>query len=201
MCRQGRRCGRRTPAGPAPNDPAAAAHGGPPRRTRWPRGVRGCGSSTSASALETPYGCAVSSTSSTWRAVLPYGSRLIATTMRCHTVRSSVSNAARIAAVGQNSTGRSSAGGRRESAGAAPAAAPRSVCARRQRRVARRQPTSPRLLQHRHCHRKATFPDHGPFGFGLGARHPGVVLVRRMRIGQAAYQLGGDPLLSRVLPQ
>jgi len=110
--------------------------------------------STSASAFETPYGCAVSSTSSTWRAVRPYGSRLIATTMRCQTVRSSVSSAARIDDVGQNSTGRC----RTAAAGAVrwlpgqPDDLPRD-------RDARRQSTSPRLLQHRYRHRQTALPD------------------------------------------
>jgi hypothetical protein len=38
----------------------------------------------------------------------PVRVRLMATTMRCHTVTSPVSSAERINAVGQNSTGRSS---------------------------------------------------------------------------------------------
>ena len=91
--------------------------------------------------MDTPYGRAVCRTSSTWRAVRPKGSRLIAATMRCHTGRSSVSSAARIAAVGQNSTGRSSPAGRR--GGVAGRLGPGAASRRRASRVSGVTVTSP----------------------------------------------------------
>src|SRR4029077_18048627 len=76
--------------------------------SRWARAR----SSTSAKALEMPYGREFSRTSSTWRAVRPYGSRFIATAICFQVAMSPPSSAERMAEVGQNSTGRSTLRGR-----------------------------------------------------------------------------------------
>lgn len=76
-------------------------------------GVRACGSAPRRGPSKPRTG-AVFQRASAWRGPARRD-RLMAATMRCHTVRSSVSSAARIAAVGQYSTGRSS-----KAAGAAP---------------------------------------------------------------------------------